>query len=103
VGETAGDRPKPGLPALHQLVPWFIVGFLILLGLRSAGWIPVGAIGPIKSVAAILTTVSMAALGLGVDVRSVAKAGARVTAAVIASLLGLGAMSLLLIHLLGVR
>ncbi len=45
--------------------------------------------------------VSMAALGLGVDVRSVAKAGARVTLAVIASLLALGAVSLGLIHVLG--
>ncbi len=103
LGETAGDRPKPGLPPLHQLVPWFIVGFLVLLGVRSAGWIPTPALTPLKNVASVLTTISMAALGLGVDVRSVAKAGARVTAAVVASLLGLGAMSLVLIHLLGVR
>jgi uncharacterized integral membrane protein (TIGR00698 family) len=102
-GETAGDRPKPGMPALHQLVPWFIVGFLIMLGLRSAGFIPAMALAPMKMVAALLTTVSMAALGLGVDVRSVAKAGAQVTAAVVLSLIGLGAMSLLLIDLVGVR
>ena len=25
---TAGDRPKRGRPALHQLVPWFIMAFL---------------------------------------------------------------------------
>jgi uncharacterized integral membrane protein (TIGR00698 family) len=102
-GETAGDRPKPGLPALHQLVPWFIVGFLVLLGVRSAGWIPTPALTPLKTVASVLTTISMAALGLGVDVRSVAKAGGRVTAAVVVSLIVLGAMSLLLIHLLDVR
>ncbi|MBE7197296.1 MAG: putative sulfate exporter family transporter, partial [Parafilimonas terrae] len=35
------------------------------------------------------------------DVRSVAKAGARVTLAVVASLLALGAVSLGLIHVLG--
>lgn len=29
---TAGDRPKPGRPALHELVPWFIVGFLVIRG-----------------------------------------------------------------------
>ena len=38
---------------------------------------------------------------VGVDVRSVAKAGARVTLAVVASLLALGAVSLGLIHVLG--
>jgi uncharacterized membrane protein YadS len=57
----------------------------------------------LKTVASVLTTISMAALGLGVDVRSVAKAGGRVTAAVVVSLIVLGAMSLLLIHLLDVR
>ncbi len=34
---TAGDRPAPGRPPLHQLVPWFIVGFLVVAGLRTAG------------------------------------------------------------------
>ena len=28
---TAGDRPRPGRPALHQLVPWFIIGFLVMV------------------------------------------------------------------------
>ena len=44
----------------------------------------------------------MAALGLGVDIRVVAKAGLRVTAAVTVSLVVLGAISLGLIHLIGV-
>ena len=43
----------------------------------------------------------MAALGLGVDVRTVARAGGRVTAAVVLSLLVLGAISLTLIRLIG--
>ena len=59
-------------------------------------------LGPIKNVAAFLTTVSMAALGLGVDVRVVALAGVRVTAAVTLSLVVLGGISLALIRLLGV-
>ncbi len=45
-----------------------------------------------------LTIVSMAALGLGVDVRSVVKAGPRVTLAVVASLAALTAVSLGLIR-----
>jgi uncharacterized membrane protein YadS len=49
-----------------------------------------------------LTTVSMAALGLGVDVRVVAKAGVRVTAAVTASLIVLGVISFGLIRLLAI-
>jgi uncharacterized integral membrane protein (TIGR00698 family) len=102
-GLTAGDRPARGLPPLHELVPWFILGFLVVLGLRSLGLIPDRLLGPIKTSAAFLTTVSMAALGLGVDVRVVAQAGARVTVAVTLSLLVLGGISLGLIRFLGVR
>ncbi len=72
---------------ISQLVPWFIAGFLIVLGLRSAGLIPAAALVPIKTTAAALTTISMAGLGLGVDVRVVAKAGLRVTGAVTVSLI----------------
>jgi uncharacterized membrane protein YadS len=53
-------------------------------------------------VANLLTTVSMAALGLGVDIQVVAKAGLRVTGAVTLSLIVLGSISFGLIHLIGV-
>lgn len=99
---TAGDRPKPGKLALHQLVPWFIVGFLVVAGVRTAGWIPSPVLQPTAVVANLLTTLSMAALGLGVDIRVVAKAGPRVTGAVTLSLIVLGMISFGLIHLIGV-
>ncbi|OAN62260.1 YeiH family protein [Sphingomonas sp. TDK1] len=98
---TTGERPAAGRPALHHLVPWFILGFLGLVGLRSFGLIPHAALAPANEAATLLTVVSMAALGLGVDVRTVAHAGGRVTAAVVLSLLVLGAISLGLIRLLG--
>jgi uncharacterized membrane protein YadS len=44
----------------------------------------------------------MAALGLGVDVRTVARTGVRVTLAVTASLIVLGMMSYGLIRLVGI-
>jgi uncharacterized integral membrane protein (TIGR00698 family) len=91
------------LPALHQMVPWFIAGFLAVLMLRSSGVVPAAWLGPIKFTAATLTTISMAALGLGVDVRVVAKAGIRVTTAVTVSLIALGGISLLLIRLGGIH
>ncbi len=83
-------------------MPWFILGFLALAGVRSAGLIPAAALAPISSVATMLTVLSMAALGLGVDVRVVARAGMRVVLAVTLSLLALGAVSLGLIRLLGI-
>jgi uncharacterized integral membrane protein (TIGR00698 family) len=93
---------RPRGPALTQLVPWFIVGFLALLTIRSLGWIPEVLLPPITRTAAIMTTVAMAALGLGVDVRVVARTGARVTLAVTASLVLLAFMSYGLIRLIGV-
>jgi uncharacterized integral membrane protein (TIGR00698 family) len=95
-----GDhRPKSKKAGLHELVPWFIIGFLFVAAARSLGLIPEPLLAPLKSTAAILTTVSMAALGLGVDVRVVAQAGARVTTAVTASLIVLGVISFVLIRL----
>lgn len=101
-GALAGERPRRGRLALHQLVPWFILAFLAAAALRSAELIPAAALGPISTVATALTIVSMAALGLGVDVRIVAKAGPRVTVAVTLSLLSLGAISYGLIRLLDI-
>ena len=55
----------------------------------------------ITRIAAVLTTIAMAALGLGVDVRVVARTGPRVTLAVTASLIFLGLMSYGLIRVVG--
>jgi uncharacterized integral membrane protein (TIGR00698 family) len=81
-----------------KLVPWFIIGFLMLAALRSFQLVPDPAIAPIGKTAAILTVVSMAALGLGVDVRVLSTVGGRVTAAVTLSLMLLLALAIGLIH-----
>jgi len=99
-GASTSDR-RAARPALHQLVPWFIMGFLLMIGMRSANLLPQQALAPIGSAATILTVISMAALGLGVDVRTVCRAGGRVTATVVLSLLALGSVSYVLIRILG--
>jgi uncharacterized membrane protein YadS len=100
---AAGDRPTMGQLPLNRLVPWYIVGFLMLAGLRSVDAIPHRMIlGPTAFVINLLTVVSMAALGLGTDLRSVMRAGVRVCTAVATSLLLLGGISLGVIHLLGI-
>ena len=83
-----------------RLVPWFIIGFLAFAALRSLDIIPATVIGPLTAITSFLTVVSMAALGLGVDVRVLARnVGGRVTAAVTLSLLFLLAISIGLIQL----
>lgn len=98
----ANHRGLGSRPPLSRLVPWFIVGFLAMMALRSAGLIPHAALGPMAQVTTALTVISMAALGLGVDVRTVARAGGRVTTAVVLSLIALGFISFGLIRLLGI-
>ena len=98
---TAGERPAAGRLPLHRLVPWFILGFLGLAAARSIGAVPELALRPAADLSGLLTIVSMAALGLGTDLRVAARAGGRVTCVVTLSLLALGLISLGLIRLLG--
>jgi uncharacterized membrane protein YadS len=81
-----------------RLVPWFILGFLALATLRSLEIVPVTVVGPVTKITGFLTVVSMAALGLGVDVRVLANVGGRVTAAVTLSLMLLLGISIALVH-----
>ncbi|HUZ30492.1 MAG TPA: putative sulfate exporter family transporter [Xanthobacteraceae bacterium] len=86
----------------QDLVPWFIVGFLVILIVRSLGLVPQVALPLITHTAAVLTTIAMAALGLGVDIRVVAKSGLRLILAVTASLIVLGSISYALIRVAGI-
>jgi uncharacterized integral membrane protein (TIGR00698 family) len=95
------ERRKAGNKAFafFSFVPWFILGFLVLSALRSLAIVPAELAAPIARITALLTVVSMAALGLGVDVRVLAKVGGRVTVAVTLSLLLLLGMSIGLVYL----
>lgn len=98
VGREAGGRR----PSMAHMVQWFIIGFLVLLVLRSFNAIPAAALAPAQWSANILTIMSMAALGLGVNVRSVLRAGKQITSVVVLSLLVLAGISYGLIMLLAV-
>lgn len=96
-----GNAAAPTRFNVFKLVPWFIVGFLVLAAFRSLGLVPDVFIKPVARIAGLLTVVSMAALGLGVDVRVIGRVGGQVTAAVTLSLLLLLGLSLGLIRSLG--
>jgi len=98
VGRGRGERGR--LPPLHRLVPWFIIGFVLLAVARSTGLIPETVLPMLAIVATALTVVAMAALGLGVDLRAIAAAGPRVSVVVTLSLLLLAAMALALVRVL---
>lgn len=97
-----GDTPtsSPRKIAIHQLVPWFIIGFLLMMVARSMNAIPASALPVMADTAKVLTAVSMAALGLSTDARAVARSGVRIALVVILSLLALAGLALGLIYLL---
>ena len=99
-GEMGAARPRR-IP-VGQLVPWFIVGFLLMMAARSLDLIPAPALPVMAQVATALTLISMAGLGLSTDARAVARSGVRIAAVVTLSLLSLIGLALGLIGLLGV-
>ena len=89
-----GSRRGAARPPLAMLLPWFIVGFLLTMLARSLGVLPEATLAPLQQASSLLTLVSMAALGLSVDLRAVLSSGGRVLAA--------GFLSILVLVLLAV-
>ncbi len=87
--------------SIRRLVPWFLVGFVLLAGARSLGVLPVAVGAPLQEVSRWLTVGAMAALGLGVDIAAVRTVGRNVLVAVTASILVLATTSVVLIRVLG--
>jgi uncharacterized integral membrane protein (TIGR00698 family) len=87
--------------SIAAYVPWFVVGFIVLAIARSVGAIPDAVAAEAKAIAGWLMIGAMAALGLGVDVRSVRQVGARVIVAVAGSLAALICLAIVLIHVVG--
>lgn len=85
-------------PALKDMLPWFIIGFLLMMLLRSFDLIPAIALDALRTASTVLTIVAMAGLGLSVDLRSVMNSGGRVLAAGAMSLLVLGGLSMIVLR-----
>ncbi|NMO53765.1 putative sulfate exporter family transporter [Actinoplanes sp. TBRC 11911] len=75
---TGTPRPtgEPARPAI-ALVPWFLVAFLGMAALHTAGLIPAVAQGGLHQVALLFITIALGAIGLSTDVPALRRAGAR--------------------------
>ncbi|MGB3041668.1 MAG: YeiH family protein [Xanthobacteraceae bacterium] len=93
----AGEGQSAQL-GFFKAVPWFIIAFFVLAACRSFALIPDAALPVIQTIASVLTVLSMAALGLGVDLRVIREVGGKVTAAVSLSLVFLVGAGLLLVR-----
>lgn len=83
-------RSGGGRIGFARLVPWFILGFLAAMTLRSLGLIPPPGLAAAHWGAGAFTLLAMAGLGLSVDVRGLMACGGRVLAAGLLSLLAIG-------------
>lgn len=80
--EVDGTGPAPTGPArsrvrVLRLVPWFLIGFVIVAAANSIGIIPAATHAPLSVVSVFLITVALAAIGLSTDLAGFRKAGPR--------------------------
>jgi uncharacterized integral membrane protein (TIGR00698 family) len=58
-------------------VPWFAVGFLLVVGVNSAAWLPQSWVKTVVDVDSLLLTMAMVALGIETRVAKIRQAGLR--------------------------
>ncbi len=78
-------------------IPWFVLGFLAMIGLRQLGWFPQAWLPGIAVAAHALMLLAMAALGLSVELRVFLRSGPRLLFASTLSLLGLVALAIVVL------
>lgn len=96
-----GGRARETRLPIAQVVPWFIIGFIVMMAVRSFGLVPEFAQGGMATTSSFLTILAMAGLGLSVDIRHVLHVGGRVIIAALLSLMFLCAVSAGMLVLLG--
>jgi uncharacterized integral membrane protein (TIGR00698 family) len=90
-------EPRSGKAPL----PWFVLGFVLLIAVNSIGVIPAGAKQALVPVTTVLLTVSLAAMGLETDIRKLRREGIRPFFLGAFSWLFISGLSLLMIMLKG--
>ena len=68
----AGARRPP-------LIPLFVLGFLVMVGLRSTGAVPVAVLNVAQVIESVLLAAALFGLGAGVHLRTLARSGGRAT------------------------
>jgi uncharacterized integral membrane protein (TIGR00698 family) len=84
VARRQGGDAHAGLAAVEtvagrvlRLVPWFLIGFLLVAGANSVGLVPAVAHAPMQHVSVFLITVALAAIGMSTDIAGLRRAGTR--------------------------
>ncbi len=73
----ASGPGRAGGVRVLRLVPWFLVGFLVVVLLRTVGVLPAAAAPGFSTVATFLITVALGAIGVSTDFGALRRAGFR--------------------------
>nr|WP_294510505.1 YeiH family protein [uncultured Rhodopila sp.] len=98
LGFVAARRGRDHVEARAPL-PWFVFGFIALIGVNSLGVVPVEAKQVLVPVTTFLLTVALAAMGLETDIRKLRARGLRPLALGAASWVFISGFSLALVEL----
>jgi uncharacterized integral membrane protein (TIGR00698 family) len=74
---VGGGGQTHWLRRITRLVPWFLIGFVLVAALNSAGGIPAALHSPLRSASTFLITMALAAIGLSTNVAGLRRAGLR--------------------------
>jgi uncharacterized integral membrane protein (TIGR00698 family) len=77
VATETDDGPLRRPVGAARLVPWFLVAFLVAAGVNSAGWVSPALQEQFHTVATLLITAALTAIGLSTDFAGIRAAGAR--------------------------
>ena len=73
----AAGQARMSPARLLRLVPWFLIGFVLVAAVNSAGGIPAAAHIPLQHASVFLVAVALSAIGLSTNVAALRKAGHR--------------------------
>jgi len=69
------DQARMSPRRILKLVPWFLIGFVLVAAVNSAGVIPSGAHASLQHVSVFLVAVALSAIGLSTNLAALRKAG----------------------------
>jgi uncharacterized integral membrane protein (TIGR00698 family) len=75
--ESAATAARMSPRRVLKLVPWFLIGFVLVAAVNSAGVIPAAAHNPLEHASVFLVAVALSAIGLSTNVAALRKAGHR--------------------------
>jgi uncharacterized integral membrane protein (TIGR00698 family) len=74
---TASGLPIPRPVNALRLVPWFLIGFVLVAAVNSLGVIPTGFHPRLSTLSVFLITIALSAIGLSTDLAAFRRAGSK--------------------------